>query len=182
VRHRARWVVPEYRRYVLDAARQRLAMSMPSGVGEKVAVHVAAGSPDDTIRAHAASTDADLIVTASEDRCRTRGRIATSSLDRPGRSLQSVSSMHLSILSHTLTSRGSRARPRSLLIALALLGFCPDSAGRRSQSMSRSPGTRAHPVPRRGPPVSRRRPPAKCFSASDHTQRLMGVRSRERLR
>ena len=62
VRQRARWMVPEYRGYVLGAARQRLADVVPSSVGENVALHVAAGSPADIISAYAASADADLIV------------------------------------------------------------------------------------------------------------------------
>jgi len=62
IRHRVSWSVPEYRSYVLATARQRIAEVMPPSVTARVAVHVAAGSAADTIRACAASTDADLIV------------------------------------------------------------------------------------------------------------------------
>ena len=47
---------------MLATARQRIAEVMPPSVTARVAVHVAAGSAADTIRACAASTDADLIV------------------------------------------------------------------------------------------------------------------------
>ena len=64
VRHPARWKVPEYRGYVLDDARRQLAVVMPPSVGENVKadLRVAAGSAAETIGAHAAAVDADVIV------------------------------------------------------------------------------------------------------------------------
>jgi nucleotide-binding universal stress UspA family protein len=62
VRNRARWMVPEYRGYVLGAARQQLADVMPPGVGAEVGALVAAGPAAETIRAYAEDANADLIV------------------------------------------------------------------------------------------------------------------------
>ena len=64
VRHPARWKVPEYRGYLLDDARRQLEAVMPLSVGEDVKAHlrVTAGPAAETIGAHAADVDADVIV------------------------------------------------------------------------------------------------------------------------
>jgi nucleotide-binding universal stress UspA family protein len=64
VRNRARWVVPEYRGYRLDGARRQLDAVMPVTVGEEIEAHlrVVAGPAAETIGAHAADVNADVIV------------------------------------------------------------------------------------------------------------------------
>jgi nucleotide-binding universal stress UspA family protein len=64
LRNRARWLVPEYRGYVLGEARRRLKAVMPQslGAGIKAKLRVAAGAAAETISAHAAAVKADLIV------------------------------------------------------------------------------------------------------------------------
>ena len=64
VHNPARWKVPEYRGYVLDGARRQLEALMPLSVGAdlKAQIRVAAGSAAETIGAHAADVNADLIV------------------------------------------------------------------------------------------------------------------------
>jgi nucleotide-binding universal stress UspA family protein len=62
VRNRARWMVPEYRRYVLNEARRRLADVLPATGSSDITSHVAAGPATETIGAYAAAVDADLVV------------------------------------------------------------------------------------------------------------------------
>jgi nucleotide-binding universal stress UspA family protein len=64
LRNRARWLVPEYRRYLLGEARRELEAVMPQTAGTdiKPKLRVATGSAAETIRAYAAHENADLIV------------------------------------------------------------------------------------------------------------------------
>jgi nucleotide-binding universal stress UspA family protein len=64
LRNRSRWLVPEYRGYVLGEARRQLKAVMPQSVGAdiKPKLRVAAGAAAETIGAHAADVKADLIV------------------------------------------------------------------------------------------------------------------------
>jgi nucleotide-binding universal stress UspA family protein len=64
LRVRARWLVPEYRGYVLGEARRRLKAVMPHSIGTTVKprLRVTAGAAAEAIRAHAAYANADLIV------------------------------------------------------------------------------------------------------------------------
>ena len=64
VRSPARWTVPEYRGYVLDEAYRQLQDVMPQNDGTDIdrRLLIAAGSAAETIAAHAADTNADLIV------------------------------------------------------------------------------------------------------------------------
>jgi nucleotide-binding universal stress UspA family protein len=64
VRNPARWMVPEYRGYMLGEARRRLKAVMPQTVGAGVTsqLRVAAGAAAEAIGAHAADVKADLIV------------------------------------------------------------------------------------------------------------------------
>ena len=57
-----RWVVPEYRGYVLDEARRRLSALLPEGAPSGIRVHAAAGPAAETIGACAARTKSQLIV------------------------------------------------------------------------------------------------------------------------
>ena len=63
-RHRARWMVPEYRGYVLGAARRQLdaVMARSAGTDDQPQLRVVAGPAAETIGAHAADLNADLIV------------------------------------------------------------------------------------------------------------------------
>jgi len=64
LRIRTRWLVPEYRGYVLAEARRRLKSVVPQSVGADVKpkLRVGAGPAAETIRAHSAFVNADLIV------------------------------------------------------------------------------------------------------------------------
>jgi nucleotide-binding universal stress UspA family protein len=85
VRHRGRWVVPEYRGYVLDAARERLADVMPASAGSDVSLEVAAGPAAETIGTYAA--DADLIVMGRSRRFMHLGSTAVRMLRTTDRAL-----------------------------------------------------------------------------------------------
>jgi nucleotide-binding universal stress UspA family protein len=62
-RSRARWMVPEFRGYVLGEARRQLKAAMPPRViGAKTQIRVATGPAGQGIREHAADVNADLIV------------------------------------------------------------------------------------------------------------------------
>lgn len=87
VRNRARWVVPEYRGYVLDAARQQLADVMPRSVGTDVRLDVAAGPAAETIGAYAADANADLIVMGRSKRFMHLGSTAVGMLRNTDRAL-----------------------------------------------------------------------------------------------
>ena len=64
----ARWIVPEYRGYMLDAARRRLGDFVPATGYADVELHVAGGPAVDAIRAYVADVDADLIVLGGSQR------------------------------------------------------------------------------------------------------------------
>lgn len=82
-----RWMVPEYRSYRLDAARQRLTEVVPSGAPTDVTLHVAAGPVAQTIRAYAAAHKADLIVMGRSNRFMHLGSAAVRVLRNTDRSL-----------------------------------------------------------------------------------------------
>lgn len=86
VRHRAAWMVPAYRGYVLNAAKPQLT-DVDSPASEKVAVHVAAGSAADIIRAYAANADAGLIVMGRSERLMHLGSTAVGVLRHTDRAL-----------------------------------------------------------------------------------------------
>jgi nucleotide-binding universal stress UspA family protein len=87
VRNRARWMVPEYRRYVLDEARRRLAEVMSASVGNHVTFHVAAGPATETIGAYAAAVEADLVVMGRSKRFMHLGSNAVGILRNTDRAL-----------------------------------------------------------------------------------------------
>jgi nucleotide-binding universal stress UspA family protein len=64
VRNRARWLVPEYRLYMLEDARRQLEDAMPAEVDTRVTfqLRAAAGPAAETIGAQAADLEADLVV------------------------------------------------------------------------------------------------------------------------
>ena len=82
-----RWMVPEYRSYRLDAARQRLADVMPSSAATDVTLHVATGPVAQTIRAYAADFNADLIVMGRSERFMHLGSTAVRVLRNTDRAL-----------------------------------------------------------------------------------------------
>ena len=88
VRSRARWMVPEYRGYVLDAARRQLADVVPRHVSS-VPLHlrVAAGPAAEAIGAYAAEIDADLIVMGRSKRFMHLGSTAVRILGNTDRAL-----------------------------------------------------------------------------------------------
>jgi nucleotide-binding universal stress UspA family protein len=77
--------VPEYRGYVLDAARERLADVMPPSAGADVSLQVAAGPAAETIGTYAA--DADLIVMGRSRRFMHLGSTAVRMLRTTDRAL-----------------------------------------------------------------------------------------------
>ena len=89
VRNPARWKVPEYRGYVLDGARRQLKAVMPVSVGANVKpqIRVAAGSVAETIVAHAADINADLIVMGRSPRFMDLGSAAVRVLRSTRRAL-----------------------------------------------------------------------------------------------
>jgi nucleotide-binding universal stress UspA family protein len=88
-RHRARWMVPEYRGYVLDEAHRQLEALMPprAGTNVKSQLRVAAGPAAETISAHAADVDADLIVMGRSPRFLNLGSTAVRILRNTDRAL-----------------------------------------------------------------------------------------------
>ena len=88
-RHRARWMVPEYRGYVLGEARRQLeaVMAQAAGTDVKPQVRVAAGPAAETIAAHAADVGADLIVMGRRPRFLHLGSTAVRILRNTDRAL-----------------------------------------------------------------------------------------------
>ena len=82
-----RLMVPEYRSLLLGAARQRLADVMPSSAASDVRLHVAGGPIAQTIRAHAADLEADLIVMGRSKRFMHLGSTAVRVLRNTDRAL-----------------------------------------------------------------------------------------------
>ena len=82
-----RLMVPEYRSLLLGAARQRLADVMPSSAASDVRLHVAGGPIAQTIRAHAADLEADLIVMGRSKRFMHLGSTAVRVLRTTDRAL-----------------------------------------------------------------------------------------------
>jgi nucleotide-binding universal stress UspA family protein len=89
LRSRARWLVPEYRGYLLGEARRRLKAVMPHSTGTDVTrkLRVAAGAAAETIRAHAADVKADLIVMGRSKRFMHLGSTAVRVLRNTDRAL-----------------------------------------------------------------------------------------------
>ena len=89
LRNRARWLVPEYRGYLLGEARRQLKAVMPQDVGNdiKPKLRVAAGAPAETIGVHAADVNADLIVMGRSKRFMHLGSTAVRILRTTNRAL-----------------------------------------------------------------------------------------------
>jgi nucleotide-binding universal stress UspA family protein len=89
LRNRARWLVPEYRGYLLGEARRRLKAVLPQTVGTdiKPKARVAAGTAAETIGAHAADVNADLIVMGRSKRFMHLGSTAVRILRSTNRAL-----------------------------------------------------------------------------------------------
>ena len=89
LRNRARWLVPEYRGYLLGEARRRLKAVLPQIVGTdiKPKLRVAAGAAAETIGAHAADVKADLIVMGRSKRFMHLGSTAVRVLRNTDRAL-----------------------------------------------------------------------------------------------
>jgi nucleotide-binding universal stress UspA family protein len=104
VRHPGRWTVPEYRRIVLDRARQQLSRLVPSptGVVEPRAV-VAAGPAAAAIVSHAADAQADVIVVGGSRRFMHLGSTAGRVLRDSGRALL--------VIPPAVTARALRLEP-----------------------------------------------------------------------
>ena len=86
LRNRARWMVPEYRGYVLDDARRQLEALMPPA-DVKAQVRVAAGPAADAIAAYAADGKTDLIVVGRSRRFMHLGSTAVRILRNTDRAL-----------------------------------------------------------------------------------------------
>jgi nucleotide-binding universal stress UspA family protein len=89
LRNRARWLVPEYRGFVLGEARRGLTAVIPRSVGTdlKPKLRVSAGAAAETIRAHAAYENADLIVMGRSKRFMHLGSTAVRVLRNTDRAL-----------------------------------------------------------------------------------------------
>jgi nucleotide-binding universal stress UspA family protein len=89
LRNRARWLVPEYRGYLLGEARRQLRAVMPQDVGNdiKPKLRVAAGAPAETIGVQAADVNADLIVMGRSKRFMHLGSTAVRILRTTNRAL-----------------------------------------------------------------------------------------------
>jgi nucleotide-binding universal stress UspA family protein len=89
LRSRARWMVPEYRRYVLGDARRQLeaVMRQNAGTDIKPKLRVAIGAAAEMIRAHSAYVNADLIVMGRSKRFMHVGSTAVRVLRTTGRAL-----------------------------------------------------------------------------------------------
>jgi nucleotide-binding universal stress UspA family protein len=107
VQNRARWIVPEYRSYMLEDARRALGDALPSG---DVALHLRAeaGPAAETISAHAADVDADLVVMGSSRRLLHLGSTVVRVLRNTHRALLIVPPA----ASHDI-ARGEYAHPRA---------------------------------------------------------------------
>ncbi len=86
LRNRARWLVPEYRGYVLDDARRQLEALMPPA-SVKVQVRAEAGPAADAIVAYAADGKTDLIVVGRSRRFMHLGSTAVRILRNTDRAL-----------------------------------------------------------------------------------------------
>jgi nucleotide-binding universal stress UspA family protein len=89
LRIRTRWLVPEYRGHLLGEARRRLKAVMPQNVGTDVKpqLRVGAGAAAETIRAHSAHVNADLIVMGRTKRFMHLGSTAVRVLRNTDRAL-----------------------------------------------------------------------------------------------
>jgi nucleotide-binding universal stress UspA family protein len=89
LRNRARWMVPEYRCYVLGEARRQLEAVMPQSAGPQVKpkLRVAAGAAAETIRAYAAYENSDVIVMGRSKRFMHLGSTAVRILRNTDRAL-----------------------------------------------------------------------------------------------
>jgi nucleotide-binding universal stress UspA family protein len=89
LRNRSRWLVPEYRGYVLGEARRQLKAVIPQTVGADIEpeLRVAAGAAAETIGAHAADVKADLIVMGRSERFMHLGSTAVRVLRNTDRAL-----------------------------------------------------------------------------------------------
>jgi nucleotide-binding universal stress UspA family protein len=89
LRNRSRWLVPEYRSYVLGEARRRLKAVLPQTVGTDITptLRVAGGGAAETIGAHAADVKADLIVMGRSKRFMHLGSTAVRVLRNTDRAL-----------------------------------------------------------------------------------------------
>jgi nucleotide-binding universal stress UspA family protein len=89
LRNRARWMVPEYRRYLLGEARRELEAVVPNiaGTDIKTRLRVATGATVETIRAYATYEDADLIVMGRSKRFMHLGSAAVRILRTTDRAL-----------------------------------------------------------------------------------------------
>jgi nucleotide-binding universal stress UspA family protein len=89
LRNRVRWLVPEYRGYLLGEARRQLKAVMPQHVGNdiKPRLRIAAGAAAETIGAHAADVNADLIVMGRSKRFMHLGSTAVRILRNTDRAL-----------------------------------------------------------------------------------------------
>jgi len=87
--NRARWMVPEYRSYVLDEARREVEAVMPRTMGADLTTHVRveAGPAAETIGAQAAAANADLIVVGRQRRFMHLGSTAVRMLRNADRAL-----------------------------------------------------------------------------------------------
>ena len=89
LRNRARWLVPEYRGYLLGEARRRLKSAVPHSIGTDVTpkFRVAAGPAAEMIGMHAADVKADLIVMGRSTRFMHLGSTAVRVLRTTDRAL-----------------------------------------------------------------------------------------------
>jgi nucleotide-binding universal stress UspA family protein len=101
VRSLARWIVPEYRGYVLDDNRRRLETMMRDiDVDSTTQLRVAPGSAADAIVEHAADVNADLIVVGKSRRLMRRGATAIRVLRHSDRAILVVPQTASGRLSH----------------------------------------------------------------------------------
>lgn len=107
VRSLARWIVPEYRGYVLDDNRRRLeAMMRGIDVDSTTELRVASGPAADAIVEHAADVNADLIVVGRSGRSMRRGATAIRVLRHSDRAIL--------VVPRTASGRLSNAKRPSL--------------------------------------------------------------------
>jgi nucleotide-binding universal stress UspA family protein len=89
LRNPTRWLVPEYRGYVLGEARRQLmaVMAQSGGAFVKQRLRVDGGTAPETIRAHAVDVNADLIVMGRSQRFMHLGSTAVRTLRNTDRAL-----------------------------------------------------------------------------------------------
>jgi len=87
--NRARWMVPEYRSYVLEEARREVEAVLPRSIGADLTAHVrvTAGPAAETVAAQAAAANADLIVVGRNKRFMHLGSTAVRILRNTDRAL-----------------------------------------------------------------------------------------------